>query len=257
MKIIAIDSSGLVASVAIMEEETLIAEYNIQYKKTHSQTLLPMLDEISKMVELDLNTVDAIAIASGPGSFTGLRIGSATAKGLGFAMKKPIIEVPTVDGLAYNLYGTDKLVCPIMDARRNQVYTGIYTFRQNSGRESDTEAGVGENAISYRLEILQEQCAVDIAVIAEQLNALGREVIFLGDGVPVFKNQLKELLKVPYGFAPAHMNRQRAAALAGIAFTYYKEGKYVSAEEHAPHYLRLSQAERERKEQDKALENEK
>ena len=128
MKLIALDSSGLVASVAVVEDDILIAEYTIQYKKTHSQTLLPMLDEIRNMIDLDFEQVDAIAVAAGPGSFTGLRIGSATAKGLSFAMGKPIVPVPTVDGLAYNLYGTDKIVCPIMDARRSQVYTGIYEF---------------------------------------------------------------------------------------------------------------------------------
>ena len=94
MKVIAIDSSGLMASAAIVEDDTLVAEYNVQYKKTHSQTLLPMLDELKKMVELDLKTVDAIALAAGPGSFTGLRIGSATAKGLGLAMEVPLIEIP-------------------------------------------------------------------------------------------------------------------------------------------------------------------
>ena len=125
MKIIAIDSSGLVASAAIVEDDKLVGEYNIQHKKTHSQTLLPMLNELKTMVELDLATVDAIALAAGPGSFTGLRIGSATAKGLGFTLNVPLVEIPTLDGLACNLYGTDKLVCPIMDARRDQVYTGI------------------------------------------------------------------------------------------------------------------------------------
>ena len=128
MKILALDSSGLVASVAVMENDNLIAEYTMNYKKTHSQTLLPMLDEVKKMIELDLSTLDAIAVAAGPGSFTGLRIGSATAKGLGLALNLPIVPVKTVDALAYNLYGTDKLVCPLMDARRNQVYTGIYSF---------------------------------------------------------------------------------------------------------------------------------
>ena len=128
MKILALDSSGLVASVAVVEDEKLLAEYTVNYKKTHSQTLLPMLDEIGKMIDLDLSTIDAIAVAAGPGSFTGLRIGSATAKGLGLALDKPLIAVPTVDALAYNLYGTDKLVCPIMDARRSQVYTGVYAF---------------------------------------------------------------------------------------------------------------------------------
>lgn len=237
MKIIALDSSGLVASVAVLEDQTLIGEYNIQYKKTHSQTLLPMLDELKKMVELDLDSVDAIALAKGPGSFTGLRIGSATAKGLGLAMKKPIIEIPTLDGLACNLYGTDKLICPIMDARRNQVYTGIYEFLRKEGMP-----------VSYKLVSLLPQCAVSIDEIAEKCNSFEREVIFLGDGVPVYEKKLADLMKVPYGFAPAHMNRQRAAAFGILASDYYKEGKVVSAADHTPEYLRLSQAEREKQE---------
>ena len=146
MKILALDSSGLVASVAVLENDNCIAEYTINYKKTHSQTLLPMLDEVSKMIELDLNTVDAIAVAAGPGSFTGLRIGSATAKGLGQALEKPLIGIPTVDGLAMNLYGTDKVVCPLMDARRNQTYTGLYEFIRK-----DKE---------YELSVMKEQCVV-------------------------------------------------------------------------------------------------
>lgn len=237
MKIIALDSSGLVASAAILEDDTLIGEYNIQYKKTHSQTLLPMLEELRKMTELDLDTVDAIAIAKGPGSFTGLRIGSATAKGLGLVMEKPIIEIPTLDGLACNLYGTDKLVCPVMDARRNQVYTGIYEFIRQEGKP-----------VSYKLTSLLSQCAVSIEEIADRCSSFSREVIFLGDGVPVYEEKLAELMKVPYGFAPAHMNRQRAAAFGILAADYYKEGKFVSAAEHAPEYLRLSQAEREKNE---------
>lgn len=228
MKILALDSSGLVASVAVMEDETMLAEYTMNYKKTHSQTLLPMLDEMAKMIELDLNTVDAIAVAGGPGSFTGLRIGSATAKGLGLALKKPLISIPTVDGLAYNLCGTEKLVCPLMDARRNQVYTGIYEF---SGNE---------------LKILEPQMAVDISVIAEKLNALGREVVFLGDGYPVYEEKLRQLLHIPFLAAPAHMSRQRAGAVAALAMTYARKGLMESAAEHQPDYLRLSQAERER-----------
>ena len=97
MKILALDSSGLVASAAVTEDDTLLAEYTICYKKTHSQTLLPMLDEIRKNIELDMSSIDAIAISAGPGSFTGLRIGSATAKGLGLALDKPLIAVPTLE----------------------------------------------------------------------------------------------------------------------------------------------------------------
>ena len=110
MKILALDSSGLVASVAVVENDNLIAEYTMNHKKTHSQTLVPMLDEIRNMIELDMESIDAIAVAAGPGSFTGLRIGSATAKGLGLALHKPIVAVPTVDALAYNLYGSADVI---------------------------------------------------------------------------------------------------------------------------------------------------
>lgn len=233
MKILGLDSSGLVASVAIVEDDNMLAEYTVNYKKTHSQTLLPMLDEIASMIELDLKTIDAIAIAGGPGSFTGLRIGSATAKGLGLALDKPLIHIPTVDGIAYNLCGSSALVCPLMDARRNQTYTGLYEF---SGEE---------------MEILVEQCAVGIEEIIDIVNNFERDIVFLGDGVPVFKEYIKEHCKVSYRFAPAHMNKQRASALAVLAQSYYAQGKVQTAAEHAPDYLRLSQAERERMEQQK------
>lgn len=228
MKILAIDSSGLVASAAIIDDENMVAEYTINYKKTHSQTLLPMIHEIVKMTDTDLNSIDAIAIAGGPGSFTGLRIGSATAKGLGLALNKPLIHIPTVDGLAFNLYGTDKIICPIMDAKRNQVYTGLYEF---------------ENA---QFHVIAAQMAVTIDEIIEKINTIGREVIFIGDGICVYANQIENQIKVNYSFAPAHLNKQRAASVGTLAQIYYKEGKIESATEHKPDYLRLSQAERER-----------
>ena len=106
MKILALDSSGLVASVAVVENDNLLGEYTMNYKKTHSQTLLPMLDQVAGMMELDLNTIDVIAVSAGPGSFTGLRIGSATAKGLALALDKEIVSVPTVDAMAFNLWAT-------------------------------------------------------------------------------------------------------------------------------------------------------
>lgn len=234
MKILALDSSGLVASVAVVEEEYTIAEYTVNYKKTHSQTLLPMLDEVVKMTELDLGSIDAIAISGGPGSFTGLRIGSATAKGLGLALRKPLIHVPTLEGLAYNLCGTPGIICPIMDARRNQVYTGVYSFEKED------------------LQIVEPQMAVGIDKLAEKLNARGEAVTFLGDGVPVQREYLKEHLTVPYRFAPAHMNRQRAASVGMLGVKYYKAGKIETAMEHQPDYLRVSQAERERAEKERA-----
>lgn len=234
MKILALDSSGIVASVAVIEDDILLAEYTVNYKKTHSQTLLPMLDEVVKMTELDLETIDAIAVAAGPGSFTGLRIGSATAKGLGLALKKPLIAVPTVDALAYNLYDVGGLICPIMDARRNQVYTGIYRFEE------------------HKLVAVKQQWASPVTELIEELNKLGEPVTFLGDGVPVFCSMIEGKLQVPYSFAPAHVNKQRAAAVGTLGMIYYKEGRTETAMEHVPEYLRVSQAERERAEREKA-----
>ena len=213
MRVLALDSSGIVASVAVVEDDTLVAEYTVNYKKTHSQTLLPMLDEIVKMTELDLKTIDAIAVAKGPGSFTGLRIGSATAKGLGLALDKPLVGIPTVEALAYNLYDVNGLICPIMDARRKQVYMGIYRYED------------------HRLMTVNE---------------MGEAVTFLGDGVPVFKDIIADKLTVPFSFAPAHLSRQRAGAVGALGVLYYKEGRTETAAEHKPDYLRVSQAERER-----------
>lgn len=236
MRILALDSSGLVASVAVVEagviDEITIAEYTVNYKKTHSQTLLPMLDEVAGMIDLDLKTIDAIAVAGGPGSFTGLRIGSATAKGLGMALNKPLIHVPTLEGLAYNLCGTHKIVCPIMDARRGQVYTGIYEFKGND------------------LQVIEDQTAVSIEELGEKLSIFDREIVFLGDGVSVYCEALAERIMAGkrISFAPAHMNRQRAASVGALAIRYYRAGKTESAAEHQPDYLRVSQAERERKE---------
>ena len=238
MKILALDSSGLVASVAVAEDDILVAEYDIQYKKTHSQTLLPMMDEIKQMIHLDMNSLDAIALAAGPGSFTGLRIGSATAKGLGLALKIPLVEVPTLEGLAYNMYGASDYICPIMDARRGQVYTGVYCFEPFTGRSG------------YRLRTVVPQYAGALEELVEKLNVFGKRILFLGDGVPVFEEKITELMEVPFSFAPVHMNRQRAASVAALGMVYYKEGKTVEAGEHAPIYLRLSQAERERKEKE-------
>lgn len=236
MRVLALESSGLVAGIAVAQwdgmNEEIEAEYTVNHKKTHSQTLLPMLDEVARMIELDLDTIDVVAVSAGPGSFTGLRIGAATAKGLGLALKKPLAAVPTLHGLAYNLCGADGLVCPIMDARRGQVYTGIFRFRGND------------------IVVLEDQMAVSIEELAGKLSAYGERVTFVGDGVPVFRELLEDRLLAgkEIVFAPSNMNRQRAASVAALGIRYYKEGKLQTAAEHEPEYLRLSQAERERKE---------
>lgn len=230
MKLLVLDSSGLVASVALLEDERLIAEYTTGNKLTHSQTLLPMLDEIIRRTTFDMEDVDAIAVAMGPGSFTGLRIGAATAKGLGLALDKPVIPVPTVDGLAYQLFGVSSLICPMMDARRKQVYTGFYRFHGD------------------HMEVVKEQCAQSVQDTLEQLKAYGEPVIFLGDGVPVYRKEIEEAMGADAVFAPAHANRQRAGAVGALAEVYYRKGIWQSADAFAPEYLRKSQAEREREE---------
>lgn len=244
MRVLAIDSSGLTATVAIVEDDQTIAEYTTNYKKTHSQTLLPMIDEMVRMVDADLKEIDAIAVAGGPGSFTGLRIGSATAKGLGLALDKPLIHVPTVDAMAYSMYGCEDIICPIMDARRKQVYTGLYSF----SHKKNGDGGLYDEPV---FQVLRMQMAVPVEELIRHLNVYRRRVVFLGDGVPVYKEMLAERLKVPYSFAPSFMNRQRAAAVGALGIRYYEAGRYETAAEFRPEYLRKSQAERERAEREK------
>ena len=230
MKILAIDSSGIVASAAVADDKNIIAEFTVNNRQTHSQTLLPMIDKVVQMSEIPLTDIDAIAVASGPGSFTGLRIGSATAKGLGLALKKPIVPVPSLDGLAYRGACFNGIICPLMDARRNQVYTAAYRI---------------ENS---RLVNIIAQKAVDIREILFELSETGEEVLFLGDGADVHRKIIEEEITTKYLFAPAYMSKQSAASVAALGIIYYSEGKYESAAAHRPFYLRKSQAEREREE---------
>lgn len=227
MRILALDSSGLVASVAIVEEDNLLAEYTTNLKKTHSETLLPMIDALFSFTGTDLSEIDAIAVSCGPGSFTGLRIGSATAKGLGMARNIPLIPVPSLEGMAYHFTESSRLICPMMDARRKQVYSGIYSF----------DGG--------KFTVVSKETAGPVSDLAERINALGQEVIFLGDGVPAYRETLESLIRVPHTYAPLHLNRQRAAAVGARAFDLYREGRVETASAHAPVYIRKSSAERE------------
>lgn len=238
MKILAIDSSGLVASAAIATEEAVLAEYTTNYKKTHSQTLLPMIDEIVRMTETDLAALDAIAVTAGPGSFTGLRIGSATAKGLGQALEKPLIAVPTTEVLAWNLCGSGGLICPLMDARRSQVYTGLYRWNKENGT----------------MDCLIAQQAAAVEEVIAEVNRRGEPVTYLGDGADVYKTVLEQKTDVPFFFAPLHMSKQRAASLAVCAFAYVAQGSMQDAAAFAPVYLRKSQAEREREEKERMVQ---
>lgn len=232
MKILAVDASGQVASVAIISDNRILAEYSVDYQKTHSQTLLPMIDEVLQMTETGRETLDVIAVSEGPGSFTGLRIGIATVKGLAAALQIPVVGIPTLEMLAANFMGNQELICPMMDARRNQVYTGIYGFCKDQ----------------LQTVLPQRVCAVE--EIITELNAMGQEVILLGDGADAYCEQLKQQLTCPHRFAPAHRNRQRAGSLAILAQRKAENHETQNGAELVPEYLRLSQAERERKERE-------
>ncbi len=242
MIICAVETSGPVAGVALVEDSITVAEYNIQYGITHSQTLMPMLDQVKRITGFDMNDIDAYAVAAGPGSFTGLRIGIATVKGLAMAADKPVVAVPTLESLAYNAFASSYDVCPIMDARRSQVYTGIYHFDRD-GQKTVMKVRTGQRAMAF-----EELCSV--------LNESGHDVMFVGDGIPVFADRISELLTRGYILAPPHMNRQRAASLGALAYEYMTghadglEGCVTDADGLEPVYLRMSQAERVKKERE-------
>ena len=205
-----------------------LIEYTINHKMTHSQTLLPMIDEIFSMVQLKPDDVDVIAVSKGPGSFTGLRIGAATGKGIALALDKKMVAVPTLAAMAYNLYGDSRYICPVMDARRKHLYSGIYTFD-------------GDRLITVRdvnLESYDE--------LAEELAGLDGQVVLVGDGVDVAGDVLKEQLGDKCVLAPAHIKTQRAGSVALLAKQMADNGEYTDADELKPDYLRPSQAEREK-----------
>jgi len=230
LKILALDSSGLVASVAYLEDGKIKGSININYQKTHSQTLLPMLDEMVKTLEIDLNDIDYLACANGPGSFTGLRIGVATIKGLGLSIDKKIVDVSTLEALALNWPNSEGVVVPIMDARRSQVYAAGYVFEDNSPKPVT----------------VIEPVNCELIKLIDRLNAMGKKVFFTGDGIPVYKEMIKQNLNVEYVFANAANAYQNAANVAVLAEIYAGEGLAKNAADISPVYLRKPQAERER-----------
>ena len=227
MKIIAIDASGIAGSVAYMKDGQLVGEYYICHKLTHSETIMPMLEHLKDLIGIELDEVDAIAVTSGPGSFTGLRIGVATAKAMALALQVPVIGVPTLDVIAHNMVYTDKLICPIMDARRNQVYTSLYKWNKEV------------------LERIADHNALDMGELLQNLNDREEDIIFIGDGIEVFKGQILDTLGERAKFAPSFLKMQRASTLGHIACEEYAKGNTVDADLFAPIYLRKSQAERE------------
>lgn len=232
MKLLAIESSGPAASAAVFEDEVLLCEKSGPFKVTHSETLMPIISDVLSDAALPPAGLDAIAVSGGPGSFTGLRIGSATAKGLCFALDKPLVHVPTLDAMAYNFRGTPDIIVPVMDARRDQIYTGIYCF------EGDA------------LNILMQGQAMATDDLLEILNSEYRScrIVFLGDGAAVHKQRIEETICCEPFFAEPPLDIQRASGVGMLGLKLIKEGKLTDAALEAPDYMRPSQAERVRAE---------
>ena len=229
MKILALDSSAVVASVALCEDETLLAEYTINNGNTHSETLLPMIETLLSHFGITVNDVDLFAASTGPGSFTGVRIGTATLKGLAFAKETPCVGISTLEALAENAAAFSGLVCPVMNARRSQVYTALF--------RSDGQT----------LTRLVPDSALAIAALDELLSAYGEPVIFVGDGYRITLDALK---KTEAREIPDRLRHQSAYSVAQVARRVYKSGNATDDASLSVTYLRLSQAERERLERE-------
>ena len=226
MKILSLDSTALVASVALCEDDKLLGEITLNNGNTHSETLLPMVEFLLQRLSMTADEIDLFAASQGPGSFTGVRIGAATIKGLAFATNKPCIGVSTLEALAYNLVGTDGLICPVMNARRKQVYTAL--FRCKNGA----------------FERLLPDSAIAITELDEHLKQFSQPDYLVGDGYDI----TRELLTHEQISTPERYRHQSAYSVAQIAYTAYQNGARTTDIQLSPTYLRLSQAERERAE---------
>lgn len=226
MTILAIDSSAKAASVCIANEEKIIGEFFINTSLTHSQTLMPMTEQLLKNTELTIDDVDAIAVNAGPGSFTGVRIGVAAAKGLAFPKNLPCVSVSTLESMAYNLLGTDCVVCAVMDARCSQVYNAMFRIK-------------GET-----VERLTDDRALSLSDLLLEFKQTDERILIVGDGAEITYDFLKNEASNAV-LAPKNRRTQTASSVALAAFQKLFKGKTQTAAELMPIYLRLPQAQRE------------
>lgn len=224
MKILSMDSSATVASVALCEDEALLAEYTVNNGNTHSETLLPMVESVLEKFGLTPKDIDLFAVSNGPGSFTGVRIGAATLKGLAFASDRPCVGVSTLHALATNLQGTRGLICPVMNARRSQVYTALFRSDGNT------------------LERLLSDSAMSVSELDALLAEYGEPVSFCGDG---YKITVDALQRTQATYISERLRHQSAYSVAQVALCEYKAGNTTTDTELKVAYLRPSQAERE------------
>ena len=225
MIVLSMDSSSLVTTVALLRDEHVLGEATINFKREHSVILMEKVQELLKDCDVDIKEVDGFVVSKGPGSFTGLRIGMATVKGLSMGVNKPYVSISSLDALAYSLINFDGLICPIMDALRDSVFTCFY---KNSN-------GNLEKVIDYS--------ALDLEELVNQISAISDKVIFTGDGVYKHKAFLQE--KLPNAvFAPNHLSIIKASSLGELGMIELKEGR-IDDMNSSPLYLKKPQAERE------------
>lgn len=232
MKVLAIDTSSSMGSIALVEDEFLLGEYSLYVKGTHSEKLLPLIKEVLNNSAVSLNEIDCLGVAIGPGSFTGLRIGLSTVKGIAFSLKKPIIGISSLEALAWNFLYSNFLICPILDARKGELYTAIFT--------SDIK----------KINRITEDLAIFPKDLVEKLKNLDNDVIFVGDGILRYKEFLKNELKEKAHFALSHLSASSAFNIALLSSKKFKEG-LTSENIHLlkPHYIRPPEAELNRKHQ--------
>ena len=226
MKILSIDTATSAASCAVIEDEKLLGEITYNYKKQHSVILMTIIDTLLKNVNTSIGDIDGFVVSKGPGSFTGLRIGMSTVKGLSQGTNKPFVGICSLDALAYNLAYTSGIICPILNALRGNVYTAVYVFN------------------GTKLEKLTENMIISIDELFLLLKKYNKPVTFIGDGIVVFKEQIENSL-LDIKFAPTHLNFARASALGELGLQKILEGDFDDLFTSAPIYMRKSQAERE------------
>lgn len=240
MIILAVDSSSKVATVALMKDEKLLGEITLNDKKEHSVILMTIIKDLLKDNNLSVDDIDGYVVSKGPGSFTGLRIGMATIKGLSFGSSKPYVSISSLDALALSASNFDGIICPIMDALRNSVYTSLYKGH-SACTDYSTESINSELPIT--LEKLLDYSALDVDELIELIKSKKEKVIFIGDGVDKYKDYLLENCPNCY-FPPNHLNLVRASSLGELGSILLRNGDFDDPNS-TPFYLKKPQAERE------------
>lgn len=231
MKILAVDSSSITASVAITEDESIVSEFFMNAGLTHSQTLAPMIDAVLKNSNTQPKDIDLYAVTNGPGSFTGIRIGAATIKAMAFANNKPCVGISPLEALAYNSFAKSGLICACMDARCDQVYTALFESK---------------NGVISRIT---EDSADLISNLTEKLKKTNKNVEFVGDGaVSCYNRIIASGQREKYSVLPEHNRFIKAGNVARLALKKYNEGEFCTAQDLNLNYLRVPQAERQLRE---------